>query len=328
MLFTRSEMVELRDKASEEASRVPNPHWKWAYQALAEAADRLDAVMGRCAISMSAGKVDPVVPFTSDAEYARGTSDADRDVLERQVVRLEGELANAECTRANLNEVNLRFRHNIDARDKLVATLQAENGQLRHDLDAKNKQLHDVVVAKSKADVQQLRHDLRRPELEKPTVDSRREDYWSVCERLFKTRDTSIDDYPLARVCQRIDMLLAFERKAVRLEAELTAARSTGKGYLEAIIPWSEHVQVLNKLADGLRDEVKHLKGQLSSSCDILATLRTMHKIDQHKAEPIPLDSLAAVMGWVSSGGSGTAMDHDLPPCRPSGPKRMYLIIR
>ena len=45
--FDRIELTDLRLRADAYATEVPNPHWKRAFLALAEAADRCDAMLAR-----------------------------------------------------------------------------------------------------------------------------------------------------------------------------------------------------------------------------------------------------------------------------------------
>lgn len=45
--FTREELQEIRAKAVNNAEAVANNHWKRAYKQLADATDRLDAMMAR-----------------------------------------------------------------------------------------------------------------------------------------------------------------------------------------------------------------------------------------------------------------------------------------
>ncbi len=47
MEFTREELQNIRDKAVENASQVPNSSWQRAFKQLADAADRLDAMEAR-----------------------------------------------------------------------------------------------------------------------------------------------------------------------------------------------------------------------------------------------------------------------------------------
>jgi len=44
----RKFLMELRDRAEGYAEEVPNPHWKHAFNELAMAADRCDAMIARC----------------------------------------------------------------------------------------------------------------------------------------------------------------------------------------------------------------------------------------------------------------------------------------
>jgi hypothetical protein len=46
--FEREELQDIRDKAVISAEGVPNNHWQRAYKQLADAADKLDAMMARC----------------------------------------------------------------------------------------------------------------------------------------------------------------------------------------------------------------------------------------------------------------------------------------
>ncbi len=48
MDFEREELRNIREKAVEQAISCPNNHWTRAYKQLADAADRLDAMMARC----------------------------------------------------------------------------------------------------------------------------------------------------------------------------------------------------------------------------------------------------------------------------------------
>ena len=45
--FEREELQEMRDRAVDNAEIVANNHWKRAYKQLADAADRLDAMIAR-----------------------------------------------------------------------------------------------------------------------------------------------------------------------------------------------------------------------------------------------------------------------------------------
>ena len=45
--FERKELWEIRSRAEKQAEIVANPHWKRAYHWLADAADRLDAMIAR-----------------------------------------------------------------------------------------------------------------------------------------------------------------------------------------------------------------------------------------------------------------------------------------
>ena len=45
--FERKELWEIRSRAEKQAEIVVNPHWKRAYRWLADAADRLDAMIAR-----------------------------------------------------------------------------------------------------------------------------------------------------------------------------------------------------------------------------------------------------------------------------------------
>ena len=50
-MFGRSELQELRRRAEEMEACVLNPHWKRAYLNLADALDRVDAMIARTEIS-------------------------------------------------------------------------------------------------------------------------------------------------------------------------------------------------------------------------------------------------------------------------------------
>ena len=48
--FTREELQDIRSRAEDAGSTVPNWHWRAAYNDLAQAADHLDAMIARCTV--------------------------------------------------------------------------------------------------------------------------------------------------------------------------------------------------------------------------------------------------------------------------------------
>jgi hypothetical protein len=51
--FTRNELIDISERAKQEAEiRDLNPFWKYAYQALACAADHLDAMFARSEVEL------------------------------------------------------------------------------------------------------------------------------------------------------------------------------------------------------------------------------------------------------------------------------------
>lgn len=52
--FTRDTLQEIRNEASSVAEHTANPQWQRAWQALADAADRLDAMMVRSSVGTEA----------------------------------------------------------------------------------------------------------------------------------------------------------------------------------------------------------------------------------------------------------------------------------